>query len=221
MRFMARNVILDNDLFVILAGAHLLEPWLESFRISRDRVYVLPSLPRMLERRKGALCRSHCEAVLKSAEEQVKNYKMLPVANNDILDYFAGIPNVDIGEQQIFAQLVTDEFLFAGTNDKKSIRAVCSKPEIAEMLGKKIVCMEQCLCALIRCRGWKMVNDAIVQLKEKEEAVGQRVDNRLNCIFSQRVSGENQIKDALNSFMTPLVAECGNVLFPEWLSLQE
>lgn len=216
---MAKNVTLDNDLFVILAGANLLESWLEVCGVPHENVFVLPALSRILQRGKGGLCRSHCSNVIELAKAQVGKYKTLPVVDNDKLAYFENIPDVDIGEQQIFAHVISEDFIFAGTNDKKSIRAVCNHLPASAILGQKIVCLEQCICSLIQSYGWSKVNAAITRLIVKERSEGKRIDNRLLCLFSETTPSEMHTKDALESFLTPLAKECAAVLYPEWMQL--
>lgn len=216
---MTENVILDNDLFIILAGADLLEDWLVACNISSENVYVLPTLPLILRRGRGQLCRSHCNHVIEVAKLQVSRYKVLPVIENERLAYFENIDGVDIGEQYIYAHLLSDNFIFAGTNDKKSINAVCRQKSVAQRLGKKIVCMEQCLSALIQYKGWGEINDKIAKLIEFESSEGKRIDLRLSCVFSQITPSESSTCEALRSFMNSLAEQCGDVLYPEWQSL--
>lgn len=213
---MANNVILDNDLFVILAGADLLDAWIEICSISSDSVFVLPSLPRILQRGKGKLCQNHSSFVIKAARLQVEKYKTLPLIEAEKIEIFENIEKIDIGERQIYAHLLSEDYILAGTNDKKSIQALHEHPRVAQLIDRKIVCLEQCLCALIKHKGWSVVNQKILRLIQNEQLEGKKIDSRLSCIFSQYKPGEDNTRDALISFMTPLIELYGDVLYPNW-----
>lgn len=213
---MAEKVIVDNDLFVILAGAGLFEDWLAACKVSLADVHILPSLRKMLSKRNGKLSRNHCQETLDAAQRIADKLTPLPMADNDALAAFNRIPDIDIGEQQIFAHLVTSDYIFAGTNDKKSIRALAANSELSARVGNKIICLEQAICALIAHKGWAAVNAAVSSLFVREKQSGKNPDTRLQCIFSQYAPSEQNTQDALNSALHELVTECSTVLHPDW-----
>lgn len=213
---MDKKVIVDNDLFVILAGAGLFEDWLAACKISFADVHILPPLQKMLCKRKGKLSRNHCRETLDAAQLIAERLTPLPVADNDALAVFNGIPGIDIGEQQIFAHLATRDFIFAGTNDKRSIRALAAKSDLSAMVGNKIICLEQAICALIDHKGWAAVNAAVSAMFKREKLAGKNPDTSLQCIFSQYAPSEQNTREALNSGLRQLLTGCSAVLHPEW-----
>lgn len=213
---MARKVIVDNDLLVILAGAGLFEDWLEACGISLADVHILASLQKMLTRRKGQLCKNHCQGTLDAAQRIADKLTPLPVADNELVAAFNNVADIDIGEQQIYAHLVTGDYIFAGTNDKKSIRALAANCELSSKVGNKIICLEQAICALLEHKGWEYVSAAIFKMFEQETKADKRPDARLICIFSPHSPSESNTHEALKSTLRQLLRECGSVLYPGW-----
>lgn len=213
---MMDKIILDNDLFVILAGADLLDDWLTAIDISHESVYVLPELVPILKKGKSRICKAHCPYVIEASLAQVIKCKTLSVVDDEAVSSFEGVKDIDIGEQKIFAHLISGDYIFAGTNDKRSIKAVCSNEQLSQILEKRMVCLEQCLYALLQYKGWEAVNAAVAKLIQRESDAGHTVDSRLRCLFPQHGQNEQETKEAWCSNMRVLSEQYGAVLFPEW-----
>lgn len=196
---MEGNIILDNDFFVILAGANLLENWMEAIGATYEQIFLLESLGFILKKN-SRLSKKHSPRIIEQAKRRSAYCQRLPEADNRILQQFAGIDGIDPGEQQIFAHLATGNFRYAATNDKKSLIILIARQDLTALVSKKIICLEQAIHTLLQHNKWETINEKIQQMRICEKETSHDIDARLSCIFSESTPSEKNTLEAIISY---------------------
>lgn len=198
---MADNIILDVDIFTILCGAELLEYWMDAMGVTCNQVYLLPSLKYMLKKSNSRLSRNHSAIVIDKAKQKYANFQPLPnTADSTILSAFDDIEGIDQGEKLIFAHLVSGQYRYAATNDKRAIAALAKLKTFRSRLSGKIICLEQALGTLLLCHPWAAINKGIQQMRSIERNAGHQIDKRLESIFSESSPGKENTIEAVRSY---------------------
>ncbi len=209
------RLVIDNDIFVILCAADLLDLWLDSENYANSDVYILPTLCHMLRKESGRMCRSHARIILSDALQQTEKYRPVPEQTDlSLLDKFLSVTEIDVGEAQIFTFMVHQDAMFAATNDKRSLTALCAQAELASQLNGRFYCLEVIIERLSVKIGWDMLKSKIDTMRCKEQNEGHRIDKRLDTLFSPRLHDASSAKEGLRSFLNDIYQKFGSLLVP-------
>ena len=209
-----RRLVLDNDLFFLLSASGLLDPWLDYIGIPYKDVFVQTSLFHILKKRSGKLCRLHSGELINKAHEDVKKFNPLPVQENELVNAYSEIDDIDNGEAQIFAFVSSCDAIYAGTNDKRSLKALSQRTELSGALKGRVYCLEIIIYQLICKYGWQIVNQKISLMRCVEKRDGGKFDRTLSVLFSERQPSEDETLDGLRSCLRDISSRFGLLLVP-------
>ncbi len=209
------RLVIDNDIFVILCAADLLDLWLDSEKYATSDVYILPTLRHMLRTEHCGMCRSHARVILRDALQKTEKYQRVPVqTDSSLLDKFSSVTEIDVGEAQIFTFMVHHDAMFAATNDKRSLTALCAQAELASRLNGRFYCMEVIMERLLVKFGWNVLKLKIDAMRHREQNEGHRIDKRLDTLFSPRFHDASSTREGLRSFLNDIYQKFGSLLVP-------
>jgi hypothetical protein len=187
------KLLIDNDAFCKLGSGGLLLESLALLGVDLGSCGRLPSLPHML--RRGALPRRYgqpaCDRLIGMAEA----IPLLPAIEVSWLDLLTGVPDIDVGEVQLFAAAAQHKLLVM-TGDKRALRALKNIPAYVPALANRIIVLEPMLHALCLHLG-----DEVVR-KHLGPAIG--TDKTLMICFS---STNQSPRTGLTSYFKSLATD--------------
>jgi len=149
-------VLVDSDIFVLLAGARLLDRALALLGFSRDSSRRLPALPHMLARgRKFAqLMNPQTRKLALGACETVPEIADRP--GDEVFQQLLDVPDIDAGEAVLYGLLAEQPACVLASADKRAMQAVGSQPELTgvrQRVAGRVICLETVLELLMRHDG--------------------------------------------------------------------
>ena len=140
-----RRLLIDNDAFVLLAGASVLEETIREAGFAIAEARRLRSLEFMLRKRARAFQKYPAEVVNRALEACARIAPVELAPDAATLEVFAGIAGVDEGEAVLFGLMAEHQLHFLASNDKTAMRAVAANPklkEIRKQIAGRVYCME-------------------------------------------------------------------------------
>ena len=201
-----RRLLIDNDAFVLLAGANLLEEAVgeAGFVIAESRR--LRSLEFMLRKPARAFQKYPAEAINRALQACAR---IAPVEHSPdvaLLDVFTEIVGVDEGEAVLFGLMAEHQFHFLASNDKTAMRAVATNPKLQEVrkrIAGRVYCMELLVEKLLVSIGPEVVAQRFAPLMP--------IEKRISTILSPAITGRPQdCRGAIQSFLDGLRHELGD-----------
>lgn len=202
-----RRLLIDNDAFILLAGASLLKQAIAQLGFELDQARRLPALLPMLRKPARAFQKYPREVLSRALEEcdLVAEIDEAPSVTTREL-FASGIQGVDDGEAVLLGLTAEHSFYYLASNDKTAMRAVAKEARlmgIRKAVAGRVICMESVTLKLIQTQG----PEAVAQ---RFGAVGAS-DKRLASILSPASSGRPQdCLVAAESFIASLRRELGN-----------
>ena len=201
-------LLIDSDLFVLLAGAGLLSALLSALNLEESAARRLQPLPHML--RKGRLARRYPPGILERAGawcSRIHAVETVPPA--DVLDQLNRVHSIDPGEAQLFAVAADRDLALLASGDRRSFEAVATAPGLellrAELRGK-LVCLEATLRLLHQEVGYTELVQALAAVREHHRT--------LRVLLSQgEQTPEETFRDGLESYLKDLALCAGDLLF--------
>ena len=197
-----RLLLIDNDIFILLAGAGQLEACLELLGFTPDRCRRLPALEPMLRKPAKALAK-YPAALRTRALEACARIPALEAVGDP--GAFAGVSGIDDGEAVLLGTLVESDFHFLASNDKRALTALAKDPALAGVRIRvcgRIYCLELVLQK-------RMAGEDPVQLAQAFAPVLE-IDKRLMTILSPAQTGRPEdCLMALESFLGALIVDWG------------
>jgi hypothetical protein len=200
-----RRLLIDNDAFVLLAGAGMLREAVERLGFSVSEARRLRSLEFMLRKRATAFQKYPAEVLSRALEECGRVPQLEAVPNPDIQRLFESFVGIDDGEARLYAVTAEHSLYYLASNDKTAMRVVATNDRLKslrEMVAGRVICMEAVTRKLIQTKG--------------PESVAQRfggiaaADKRLAAILSPATTGRPQdCLAAVESFLNGLRNELG------------
>lgn len=191
------RLLVDTDIFCKLSVAGLFDEAVLALGVDRSECGRLPALPYML--RRGRLRSRYGDAVSDALIPLADAVPSMPAANAEWLDKFAGIPEIDPGEAQLFA-LAAQGQLIAASGDKRALRAIKDIPEVCDALAGRLVVLEAVLIRLCDEHGVSAIRARIDPIRA--------VDTVIQVCFSSGspdpVSGLLSYYDSLTRELAPL-----------------
>ncbi len=202
-----RCLLVDNDAFVLLAGAGLFHEAIDALGFAYAEARRLPALVHMLRKRARAFQKYPPEVLSRALEECDQVRELVEVPSSETQGLFApGIQEVDAGEALLLGVAAEHSLFYLASNDKRAMRAVATDARLKRlrsMVAGRVICMEAVTRKLIQAEGL--------------EAVAQRFggvtasDKRLAAILSPASTGRPQdCLAAAESFLSGLRRELGD-----------
>lgn len=156
------HLLIDNDLFVLLAGANLLDAALEVFGFDRSRVEILPALPHMVRKGKRfqQLKSTGLQDLVLAACATVKTVASPAI---EIQERLSACTDVDPGEVVLFGRLVESATMLLASGDRRAILVVGANPSIRDLRSSiigRVACLEIVLQRLVRQFGAERIAEA-------------------------------------------------------------
>jgi hypothetical protein len=197
------RLLIDNDAFILLAGANLLELAVEQLGFELADAYRLPALP--------YICRSKrqlrelplvvdrviamCEHVPPIVEEP----------DTAFVQQLIDTPEIDPGEVILYALLVQRPSYLLSSNDKRAMRRIAtSKPlqQVRDSVAGRVICMETVFTKLIDAHGVTAIGTAVIPVIS--------IDKALRAIFTpNNILRPGECRAGLDSYYHALVREIG------------
>jgi len=186
----------DNDILIKLAGCGLIDAARQQLGI--DENWVLSSLKPQLDSNRGKLARYFntwsADAQLQILGFVNKAQKLPPAKNQDFINHYLGVHNLDLGEIQLLEAAFRADDPFLITGDKRFLKQLIAIPELLnqalEKLPGRFACFESVLLLLIDAIGFEAVRDKVLPFKE--------IDGQIKIAFGGGASKtEEQTREAL------------------------
>lgn len=205
------NLFLDNDVLEKLASWDLLDDGVRACGFGLDSVRVLPSLKFRLGlagKKKGRpKYPEDILARLQSFLTAVGECTEAPPTDDDAL---VNVSNLDAGEAILFVQAASTDGAILLTGDKRSIQAVATAPECAEIanrLAGRVLCLEQVVLRIVDTLGFETVKLRIVNSSALE------LDTAIHAAFGSRMQAmEHNACGGLERRVQTLADTTGNLL---------
>jgi len=195
-----RIVLIDNDIFIVLAGADLLSDALKLLGFQMQYTYRLGTLPHMLMGKK--LRSVYTEDVLNKAMEWTD--KIAPITDEPIDDEPAdrmvavkddrGVSPIQPTDALLFSLVMENPNYYLATGDKKALIALAQNQilgDISAAVSGRIICLEVVIRSLIQNQGCHTVATAFNPLMSCHKTIG--------IVFSQPahslVASESYLND--------------------------
>ena len=198
-----RSLLIDTDIFVLLAGAGMLDRVIDLFGFTKPNVYRLDAVTYQIQR--SASFKKY-PAVVRSRALAACG-EVVPLAMRDpstrTLARLSEIYDLDDGEVQLIAAMMEQDTYFLATGDKRAIRAAARDQWVRPQVQGRIICLETALIELVCNDGIEIVASAFSVLRD--------VNTTLRVVFSRGddTSHENCIA-GLDSYLNELIADVGS-----------
>jgi len=194
-----RLLLVDSDIFILLAGAGMLDRAIELFGFSRSTTRRLEALPYQLRKweASGSYPRHVCNAALQQCRA-VAALTEQPMGLNAV-SRLLDVKGIHSGEAVLYALLMERPSYYLASGDKRGMVAVATAPELADIrsaVAGRIICLEAVLGMLIREDGPDAVKAAFVPLCTCNKS--------LTVFFS-----ETDCLEAVHSYFNDLVRQTG------------
>lgn len=201
-----RLLLLDNDAFILLAGAGVLRETVEMLGFAFNDARRLPTLIHMLRKPSRSL-QGYPKDVLQRALEDCDRVPALEdVPTTETVGVFAeSAADVQDGEALLLGVAAEHSLYLLASNDKRAMRGVATDAalkSIRDAVAGRIICMEAIVKKTIMTHG-------PVVAAEKLKMLG-KLDKRIGIILSPASSGRAEdCIEAAQSFLNGLNAELG------------
>ncbi len=209
-----RILLVDSDMFVILAGAGVLETVANLLGFQLADLRRLDPLPHQLKK-----SRKFQEKYFKPVRDKalawcdkVKSITERP-ENDDALQRLAAADRIDEGEALLFGLMAEQELYLLASGDKVAMRALAKGTgleDIRRAVSGKIICLESVVKLLIEKVGTSRTATAFAPLRDS--------NGTLRVLFSQ---GEQTTQEdclaGIASYLNALIKDVGSdfLLIPE------
>lgn len=200
------TLLLDNDIYYVLAATDTMDDFLALLNISNERVFVLPTLKRVVMRHTktySAEQRERCDRYYTRFQETILNADE-QVALNEL----AGINNLDSGEAQLLVRLLNNDNNTLATKDTRFVTAIKDIPnKLQHGIQGKIIILEHVLLYLYNEHGYEYMLSHFVPYCP--------FDKTISVLFSRgNQNSPKNFEDGLNSYIRSRINKCGDYLYP-------
>ena len=201
-------LLLDSDVFVLLAGAGLLPSLIVGTGYDLETTRRLDPLPYML--RGGSMVGRYPQGVRQKALAWCAEIPAVEEAPDpELIDQLTTIQDVDPGEAFLFALVAEMDHALLVTGDKRACRAIQRSVDLRELkarLAGKVLCLEAVLQLLLEQLGYAELVDALNPVREYNQT--------LRILLSQgALTPETSFRDGLESYLADLAAQADDLLF--------
>jgi hypothetical protein len=197
-----RRLLVDSDVFVLLAASGSLPRVAELLGFSPEQLGRLAALPHMLQR--GRSFRKKYSQDVRAKAGTVAD--AIPAilerpADDDRLQLLLSITGIDEGEALLYGLLAESAHCWLTSGDKTAMRALAGQESllaIRSMIAGRVICLESILKMLILADGVAGVAEAWLPLKDSYKS--------LSVIFSEvNCRDQDQCLECLDSILNDLL----------------
>jgi hypothetical protein len=202
----SRLVYIDNDIILKLCACDLFWDAVASLKFTKDNLRVLDSA-QFVFRGNRKVKKQYEDKVRTRAITVVK--RLETVKANDFHHFRnVNLPDVNPGELLLIGKAITQPSFYFMSGDKRCFRALWKHKELAEAREKlcgRVICLEQVIRFLIEARGFDLVRDRVVPIRECDQA--------LKAIFGSGGRSEKKKSlETLSSYLEELERDCPGLL---------
>lgn len=204
-------LLIDTDLFVLLAGAGLLSHLAQCLGVPPENIRRLPSLQSQIKSKRfiDKIPVAELER-LQQAINDVPAWTASP-ADTSILDRLADVPDIDPGEALLFATLYEQPVYLLASGDKRSMIALGNAPDLDDVrtaIKGRILSLETALTLLVNQNGAATIGPALQPLAAKHRTI--------DILFGTKTTfDDNETIHQIRSYLDHLVAQIGpSLLYP-------
>jgi hypothetical protein len=209
-----RILLVDSDIFVLLAGAGVLERVADLLGFDLKDLRRLDALPHQL-RKSAKFRKKYSPGVIEKALAYCGKVSSLleRPKGDDILQRLAEADCIDEGEAVMLGLMAEQEIYLLASGDKVAMRALAQSPALAEVkkaVSGRIICLESVIRLLIGKLGPGQTAAAFAPLLDS--------NGTLRIAFSQgEQTTEAHCLEAIESYLKDLQKDVGNgfLLIPE------
>ena len=200
-----RRLLIDNDAFILLAGAGYLQTGIEALGFTLEDSRRLAPLEFMLRKPAKCLLRYSPEARNRALEQCDRVLGLKEGPSSTILAQFAEVSDMDDGEAVLYGLAAEQPCCYLASNDKRAMLAVATDARLATVraaVAGKVICVETVTQLLIAADGAGVVADRFG---------GEKcTDKRLASILSPATNGRPEdCLAGLDSFIEGLRRRLG------------
>lgn len=203
-------LLIDTDLFVLLAGAGLLGDLAECLGIPPENIRRLPTVQYQIKKPKFTLNIPPDElARLHSAITSTAAWTDSP-EDTSLLERLK-VNNIDTGEAQLFATLLEHPVYLLGSGDKRAMIALGASPELVDVraaLQGRVLSLETALILLVQKFGAAYIGPKLKPLAAKNTTI--------YILFGTKTTFDDaEAIRQISSYLDDLVAKIGPpLLYP-------
>jgi hypothetical protein len=210
---MAEPILLvDSDVFALLAAVGLLGELATSLGLSRESVRRLPALVKQLQQGKS-IGRKYPDAQREQALSVCKSTRPFVARAQEVAlqARLVRVDNIDDGEAVLFATLAEQPFWYLTTGDQRSLIALGQAAELAdvrERVSGRILCLETVLLLLIQRLGAAEIGARFQPI--------QGVHTKIDIFFGYKETFDDAtLIDQITSYLSDLRKNMGcDILYP-------
>jgi hypothetical protein len=201
-------IFLDSDLFVLHAGAGLLEEFITSTGCALSGARRLEPLPQMLKR--GPMVRAYPEGVRQRAEAWCSVVRAVDRAPSpSTLDQLLSVAEIDPGEALLFAAAAEADSALVATGDRRAcaaLNAARGLDDVRAQLKGRVICLETSLQLLLERVGYLALVESLSAVRECNQT--------LRVLLPQgEATPERAFREGLESYARELASQIGDLRF--------
>ncbi len=202
----ARLLLIDTDVFALLAGAGMLDQVIEGLGFDRSTTRRLPFVRAQMKRGRN-FCETYSLAIRNRVIKRCEDIPSLPAraSEDSTFEPLTRVDEIDYGETQLIALLAENEHFILTTGDKRALRALCDEESLSGVRRKvegRIVCLESVIRLLVDRLGIEAAAKAFTPMRD--------VNKMLSVVFSQgNATPEADCRDYLGSYLRELESDLG------------
>ena len=200
-----RLLIVDTDVFILLAAAGRLDRVAELLDVSVENIRRLDALPYQLEKGKR-FKKTYPDEV--RAEAHAKSMTVLPVEGrpaDHLFQRLVDTPDIDEGEALLFGLVAEQEHFYLASGDKRAMVALGSAGDLGDVraaVAGRVVCFEAALKLLVEHDGVADTAAAFAAVREANQT--------LRVVFSEAAAtNQAQCLHYIASYFNDLTTKVG------------
>lgn len=202
------HLLLDSDIFVLLAGAGLLPELISAVGLDLSKARRLEPLPHMLQ--KGPLARKFPPAMRERATAWCSQIPAIEeVPSPELIDRLVGLREIDAGEAFLFAIVAETKRGLLATGDKRACLGLHAAEGLGDLelrLAGKVICLETALEMLLETTGYPGLIEKLTSARECNQT--------LRILLSRgEATPEEDFRTALEAYSKDLSSRTGKLLF--------
>lgn len=201
-----RILLIDSDVFVLLAASGLLDRVLSALGCSRAEARRLDALPHMARKNKKWKAKYDAQTLAKVEAEAITIPAITDQLTAETMALLKEVDGIDYGEAVLYGLLFEQDVMYLASNDKRAMRAVCSSVALKDLrdgVAGRIVCLESILAAILPTDGVPQTADKLAPILH--------ADTMLQVVFTRHnIDHPESALAAVRSYLDALKRELGD-----------
>lgn len=199
-----RIVLIDTDVFILLAASGLLDRVLGLLGCSRADARRLDALPHMARGKKLKL-KYDAPTLAKVVAEAQTIAPITDQPSAETATLLQGCDGIDYGEAVLYGLLFEHEVFYLASNDKRAMRALCSAAELKPLrdgVAGRVIALESVLAAILPLDGVSATADKFAPVLH--------ADTMLQVVFTHHnINSPDSAMAAVRSYLESLQHDLG------------